>query len=52
MFDICYLSAEGNNTEPDDIPKTKDYVWVLGKKYSAIQGSYLFRLCSHFIKNI
>ncbi|KAI8427619.1 hypothetical protein MSG28_002105 [Choristoneura fumiferana] len=37
MFDICYLSADGNNPEPDDIPKTKDYVWVLGKKYSAIQ---------------
>ncbi|XP_049868971.1 cysteine protease ATG4B [Pectinophora gossypiella] len=37
MFDICYLSSEGNNVEPDDIPKTKENVWVLGKKYSAIQ---------------
>ncbi|XP_013200686.1 cysteine protease ATG4B [Amyelois transitella] len=37
MFDICYLSSEGNNAEPDDIPKTKDNVWILGKKYSAIQ---------------
>ncbi|XP_053626038.1 cysteine protease ATG4B [Plodia interpunctella] len=37
MFEICYLSSEGNNVEPDDIPKTKDYVWILGKKYSAIQ---------------
>lgn len=38
MFDICYLSPDGNNFEPDDIPKTKDNVWILGKKYSAIQG--------------
>ncbi|XP_045766178.1 cysteine protease ATG4B [Maniola jurtina] len=37
MFDICYLSPDGNNFEPDDIPKTKDNVWILGKKYSAIQ---------------
>ncbi|XP_023954796.1 cysteine protease ATG4B [Bicyclus anynana] len=37
MFDICYLSPDGNNVEPDDIPKTKDNVWILGKKYSAIQ---------------
>ncbi|XP_063529788.1 cysteine protease ATG4B [Cydia strobilella] len=37
VFDICYLATDGNNIEPDDIPKTKDYVWVLGKKYSAIQ---------------
>ncbi|KAL4715162.1 hypothetical protein ACJJTC_012209 [Scirpophaga incertulas] len=37
MFDICYLSSEGNSVEPDDIPKTRDDVWVLGKKYSAIQ---------------
>ncbi|CAG9567372.1 unnamed protein product [Danaus chrysippus] len=37
MFDICYLSPDGNNVEPDDIPETKENVWVLGKKYSAIQ---------------
>ncbi|XP_039763761.1 cysteine protease ATG4B [Pararge aegeria] len=37
MFDICYLTPDGNNVEPDDIPKTKDNVWILGKKYSAIQ---------------
>ncbi|XP_026487654.2 cysteine protease ATG4B isoform X2 [Vanessa tameamea] len=37
MFDICYLSPDGNNVEPDDIPKTKDNVWILGKKYSAVQ---------------
>lgn len=38
MFDICYLT-EGNTIEPDDIPQTKESVWLLGKKYSAIQGS-------------
>ncbi|XP_026737726.1 cysteine protease ATG4B [Trichoplusia ni] len=37
VFDICYLSSDGNNVEPDDIPQTKESVWVLGKKYSAIQ---------------
>lgn len=38
VFDICYLSAEGNNVEPDDIPQTKENVWILGKKYSPVQG--------------
>ncbi|CAH0726535.1 unnamed protein product, partial [Brenthis ino] len=37
MFDICYLTPDGNNVEPDDIPKTKENVWILGRKYSAIQ---------------
>ncbi|XP_028029080.1 cysteine protease ATG4B [Bombyx mandarina] len=38
VFDMCYLSgADGNNVEPNDIPKTKESIWVLGKKYSAIQ---------------
>lgn len=37
VFDICYLAADGNSAEPDDIPKTKENVWVLGKKYSAVQ---------------
>lgn len=41
VFDICYLSADGNNAEPEDIPKTKESVWILGKKYSAVQGMYL-----------
>lgn len=39
MFDICYLTFEGNTIEPDDIPQTKENVWLLGKKYSAIQGT-------------
>lgn len=38
MFDICYLTADPNNSEPDDIPQTKEDVWVLGKRYSVVQG--------------
>lgn len=45
VFDICYLSSDGNNVEPDDIPQTKESVWVLGKKYSAIQGKLKFVGC-------
>lgn len=45
VFDICYLSSDGNNVEPDDIPQTKESVWVLGKKYSAIQGKVKFDSC-------
>ncbi|CAK1549735.1 unnamed protein product [Leptosia nina] len=37
VFDICYLTPDGNNVEPDDIPKTKESVWILGKKYSPVQ---------------
>lgn len=47
VFDICYLSADGNNAEPDDIPKTKESVWVLGKKYSAVQGMSLTTIYLH-----
>lgn len=38
MFDIAYLSQDATATEPNDIPLTKEPVWVLGKRYSAIQG--------------
>jgi len=37
MFDIAYLSQDATATEPNDIPLTKEPVWVLGKRYSAIQ---------------
>lgn len=36
MFEAC-LDA---TLEPDDIPKTLEPVWILGKKYHAIQGRY------------
>lgn len=44
MFE-SYLGVSGlgeGSLEPDDIPKTNDPVWILGKKYSAIQGVLLF----------
>jgi hypothetical protein len=37
MFE-AYLTQEAGHLDPDDIPHTKDPVWVLGKKYRAIDG--------------
>lgn len=37
MFE-AYLTHEAGHLEPDDIPHTSEPVWVLGKKYNAIQG--------------
>lgn len=37
MFE-AYLTNEAVQLEPDDIPNTKEPVWILGKKYSAIDG--------------
>jgi hypothetical protein len=37
MFE-AYLTHEAGHLEPDDIPHTSGPVWVLGKKYNAIQG--------------
>lgn len=35
----AYLGQDGGMLlEPDDIPKTNDPVWILGKQYNAIQG--------------
>lgn len=35
----AYLGQDaGMLLEPDDIPKTNDPVWILGKQYNAIQG--------------
>lgn len=33
-----YLAQDNNSIEPDDIPKTNNSVWILGRKYNAIQG--------------
>ncbi|XP_063232810.1 cysteine protease ATG4B [Bacillus rossius redtenbacheri] len=35
MFE-AYLTHESSHLEPDDIPFTRDPVWILGKKYNAI----------------
>jgi cysteine protease ATG4 len=37
MFE-AYLTQEAGHLDPDDIPHTEDPVWVLGKKYRAIDG--------------
>lgn len=34
-----YLAQDNNLNEPDDIPKTNNPVWILGRRYNAIQGS-------------
>lgn len=35
----AYLGQDaGMLLEPDDIPKTNDPVWILGKHYNATQG--------------
>lgn len=36
MYEV-YYSHEGG-VEPDDIPKTKEPVWILGHKYNATKG--------------
>lgn len=38
----AYLGQDtGILSEPDDIPKTNDPVWILGKQYNAIQGKHI-----------
>lgn len=38
VFEVYYLGQDG--LEPDDIPKTDEPVWILGKKYNAVQGLF------------
>lgn len=38
MFE-AYLEA--TTVEPDDIPQTNKPVWILGKKYNALEGMTL-----------
>lgn len=42
MFE-AYLTQEAGHLDPDDIPHTKDPVWILGKKYSAIHDLEIIR---------
>lgn len=44
VFDICYLGTDGSGADPEDIPLTKESVWVLGREYSPIQGRTGFSL--------
>lgn len=34
-----YIAQDINSIEPDDIPKTNNPVWILGRSYSAVQGN-------------
>lgn len=36
MFE-AYLTHESGILEPDDIPRTNNPVWILGKQYNAVQ---------------
>jgi len=48
MFE-AYLGHD-SSIEPDDIPKTNDPVWILGKKFNAIQGLCFCLFCFHMCK--
>lgn len=43
-----YLAQDNSLIEPDDIPKTNSPVWILGRRYNAIQGNFnkLIVMCS------
>lgn len=34
----AYVGYDIGSVEPDDIPKTEDVVWILGKSYNATEG--------------
>lgn len=36
-----YLGQDTGSLEPNDIPKSNCSVWILGRKYNAIQGCCL-----------
>lgn len=40
MLDAYVGYDIGSVAEPDDIPRTDDTVWILGKQYRAIEGDY------------
>lgn len=48
MFE-AYLTHESGHLEPDDIPHTKEPVWILGKKYSALHGKIRYLTFSIYI---
>lgn len=37
-----YLNQEYGHVDANDIPQTKEPVWILGKKYNPIQGEKQF----------
>jgi len=50
MFEAYLTHESTSQPEPDDIPQTKDPVWILGKKYNAMKGSPMAcNFCCNFI---
>lgn len=45
-----YLAQDSNAIEHDDIPHTNEAVWILGRRYNAIQGVFNFEKTFFFIK--
>lgn len=45
---IGLVPAVAGSGEPDDIPKTDEPVWILGRKYCAIQGAFISCACVCF----
>lgn len=37
-----YIAQDSNVIEPEDIPKTYNDVWILGRRYNAIQGKIIY----------
>lgn len=40
MFEAYLTHESTSQPEPDDIPQTKEPVWILGKQYNALKRIY------------
>lgn len=49
IMDCMFEAYMESTVEPDDIPQTHEPVWILGKKYNALQGSLLLSLLCNAI---
>lgn len=45
----AYLTHESRNLDTEDIPRTKEPVWILGKQYNAINGEWNLILASKIV---
>lgn len=43
------VAAVVSEQQPDDIPKTNDPVWILGKQYCAIQGKPAADIYAYYV---
>lgn len=51
MFEAYLTHESTSQPEPDDIPHTKDPVWILGKKYNALKGK-MYKLSCSFLLHV